>query len=66
MKSNKDQGEGRLDVEVWDRPNRRAFIIEAKVAESREGMAACCDQALAQIADRYSAMEWPSKRRKHW
>lgn len=52
VKSNKEQGEGRLDVEVRDRPNRRAFIIEAKVADSREGMTACCDQALAQIADR--------------
>ncbi len=52
VKSNKDQGDGRLDVEVRDRPNRRAFIIEAKVADSRVGMAACCDRALAQIADR--------------
>lgn len=49
VQSNKEQGLGRPDIDLRDRPNRRAIIIEAKRAESEERMSYWCDAALEQI-----------------
>ena len=53
--SDRERGLGRVDIEVRDRANRRALIIEAKKAESEEAMGRVCDEALRQISkNRYA------------
>ena len=52
VQSNKEQGLGRPDIDLRDRPNRRAIIIEAKRSDSRERMEYWCDQALKQIDEK--------------
>lgn len=52
VQSNKERGLGRPDIDLRDRPNRRAIIIEAKKADSKDKMSYWCDQALAQIEEK--------------
>ena len=52
MASNRERGLGRPDIDLRDRKNRRAIIIEAKKAESRERLEYWCDEALRQISSR--------------
>lgn len=49
VRSNKERGLGRPDIELRDKSHRRAIIIEAKRSESRAAMEGDCDEALAQI-----------------
>lgn len=49
VQSNKEHGLGRPDIDLRDRKNRRAMIIEAKIAESEGRMEHWCDEALDQI-----------------
>ena len=49
VKSNKEQGQGRLDVEIRDKVNRRAIIIEAKKSDMEEKMEYWCKEAIQQI-----------------
>ena len=55
--SDRERGLGRADIELKDRPNRRALIIEAKKAGSEKGMEKACDEALEQIAARKYAQD---------
>lgn len=55
VQSNKERGLGRPDIDLRDRPNRRAMIIEAKRAESEERMDYWCDEALYQIVKKQYA-----------
>ena len=50
-KSNKEQGLGRPDLQLFDAEHRRAMIIEVKKADSRANMEKSCDDALKQILD---------------
>lgn len=52
VQSNKEQGLGRPDIDLRDRKNRRAMIIEAKVSESEKRMDYWCDEALGQIEEK--------------
>lgn len=52
VQSNKEQGLGRPDIDLRDRKNRRAMIIEAKVSESESRMEYWCDDALGQIEEK--------------
>lgn len=52
MASNRERGLGRPDIDLRDRKNRRAIIIEAKKAESRERLEYWCEEALRQISSR--------------
>lgn len=52
VQSNKEQGLGRPDIDLRDRRNRRAIIIEAKKAESENRMEYWCEEALRQIDEK--------------
>ena len=47
--SNKEHGEGRSDVAVYDPVNGRVAVFEVKYAKRLESMEASCQDALAQI-----------------
>ena len=49
VESNREHGEGRSDMVVYDEENSRVVIFEAKVAKSPEELPAACDAALRQI-----------------
>ena len=49
VQSNKEHGLGRPDIDLRDKANRRAIIIEAKKSDSAEKMALDCDEAIDQI-----------------
>ena len=52
VESNREHGEGRSDIVVYDEENSRVVIFEAKVAKSPEELPAACDAALRQIEAR--------------
>lgn len=58
VESNKEHGEGRSDVVVYDIVNARVAVFEAKYAKTQQGLEAACDTALAQIDDRMYAKEF--------
>lgn len=49
VESNREHGEGRSDIVVYDEENSRVVIFEAKVAKSPEELPRACDAALRQI-----------------
>lgn len=53
--SNKERALGRPDIQMTDRPTRRAVIIEAKKSAGEEQMENDCREALKQIVDRQYA-----------
>ena len=56
--SNKEHGEGRSDVVVYDPINSRVAIFEAKYTKSLDKLESECDAALQQIDDRMYAKEY--------
>ena len=56
--SNKEHGEGRSDVVVYDPVNARVAIFEAKYTKTLENLEIECDMALQQIDDRMYAAEY--------
>ena len=56
--SNKEHGEGRSDVVVYDPVNARVAIFEAKYTKTLENLEKECDMALQQIDDRMYAEEY--------
>ena len=56
--SNKEHGEGRSDVVVYDPINSRVAIFEAKYTKSLGKLESECDAALQQIDDRMYAKEY--------
>ncbi len=56
--SNKEHGEGRSDVVVYDPVNARVAIFEAKYTKALENLERECDMALQQIDDRMYAAEY--------
>ena len=55
VESNREHGEGRSDIVVYDEENSRVVIFEAKVAKSPEELPVACDVALRQIEARQYA-----------
>ena len=55
--SNKEHGEGRSDVVVYDPINSRVAVFEAKYTKSLDKLESECDAALQQIDDRMYAKE---------
>lgn len=51
VQSNRERGLGRPDIDLRDKQNRRAIIIEAKKADSGKRMEHWCDEALKQIVE---------------
>ena len=56
--SNKEHGEGRSDVVIYDPVNARVAIFEAKYTKTLENLERECDMALQQIDDRMYAAEY--------
>lgn len=56
--SNKEHGEGRSDVVIYDEANSRVAIFEAKYSKSAERLFSECDRAISQINDRVYAEEY--------
>ena len=56
--SNKEHGEGRSDVVVYDAVNARVAIFEAKYTKVLDNLENECDTALQQIDDRMYAKEF--------
>lgn len=56
--SNKEHGEGRSDVGVYDPVNARVAIFEAKYTKTMENLERECNMALQQIDDRMYAAEY--------
>lgn len=56
--SNKEHGEGRSDVVIYDEANSRVAIFEAKYSKSAEYLLSECDHAIDQINDRMYADEY--------
>jgi len=56
--SNKEHGEGRSDVVIYDEANSRVAIFEAKYSRNSELLLSECDRAIAQINDRMYATEY--------
>ena len=53
--SNKEHGEGRSDVIVYDALNGHVAVFEAKFAKSLNDLDAACEKAVRQIDDRMYA-----------
>ena len=58
VEPNREHGEGRSDIVVYDEENSRVVIFEAKVAKSPEELPAACDAALRQIEARQYAEDF--------
>lgn len=56
--SNKEHGEGRSDVVVYDPVNGRVAIFEAKYTKNQEKLESTCNTALQQINERLYAKEY--------
>ena len=56
--SNKEHGEGRSDVVVYDSINSRVAVFEAKYTKSLDKLESECDAAIQQIDDRMYAKEY--------
>ena len=58
VKSNREHGEGRSDVVVYNMERRQVAIFEAKYAKTLDGLEASCEAALQQIKDRQYAKDF--------
>ena len=58
VKSNREHGEGRSDVVVYNMEKRQVAIFEAKYAKTLDGLEASCKAALRQIEDRQYAKDF--------
>jgi len=56
--SNKEHGEGRSDIVVYDPVNSRVAVFEAKYSTALSHLSADCDAALQQIDERMYAKEF--------
>lgn len=56
--SNKEHGEGRSDVVVYDTVNARVAVFEAKYTKALDKLESECDIALEQIDERMYANEY--------
>ena len=58
VESNREHGEGRSDVVVYDSIDGRIAVFEAKYSKKLEDMEADCEEALHQIDERMYAKEY--------
>ena len=56
--SNKEHGEGRSDVVLYDSINGRAAVFEAKYTKALENLSSACDSALQQMNEKLYAKEY--------
>ena len=58
VESNKEHGEGRSDIVIYDIPEAKVAIFEAKYARSQEDMEKCCNAAIQQIDEKFYTSEF--------
>ena len=58
VESNKEHGEGRSDIVVYDSVNGQVAVFEAKTSKTMEAMSRDCEDAIRQINDRMYAKEY--------
>ena len=58
VESNKEHGEGRSDIVVYDSVNGQVAVFEAKTSKTMEAMSRECEDAIRQIDDRMYAKEY--------
>ena len=58
VESNREHGEGRSDIAIYDPVNGRAAVFEVKYSERAENMLADCESAIKQIGERKYAAEY--------
>lgn len=58
VESNREHGEGRSDVVVYDTVNGRVAVFEAKYSKTLENLKRDCETALKQIDDKMYAKEF--------
>ena len=58
VESNKEHGEGRSDVVVYDSAEGRVMIFEAKYSKTIDAMERDCQTAIKQIDERMYAKEY--------
>ena len=58
VESNREHGEGRSDVVVYDSENGRVAVFEIKYAQTSASLPTACEAALTQIATRMYAQEF--------
>lgn len=56
--SNKEHGEGRSDVVLYDSINGRVAVFEAKYTKALENLSSACDSALQQMKEKMYAKEY--------
>lgn len=57
VRSNEERDLGRPDIDLRDKKNRRALILEAKKSDRKEDMEKDCEEALRQIRDKEYAKD---------
>ena len=57
MESNKEHGEGRSDIAIYDPVNGQAAVFEVKYSKDLEQMESFCEKAISQIDARMYARE---------
>lgn len=58
VESNKEHGEGRSDIVVYDSVNGQVAVFEAKTSKTMDLMSRDCEDAIRQIDDRMYAKEY--------
>ena len=58
VESNREHGEGRSDIVVYDTEEARVAVFEAKYAKKLEDMDRECEDALTQIDERMYAKDY--------
>ena len=58
VESNREHGEGRSDVVVYDSVNGKAAVFEAKYTKALENLSSACDSALQQMNEKMYAKEY--------
>ena len=58
VESNKEHGEGRSDIVVYDSVNGQVAVFEAKTSKTMDVMSRDCEDAIRQIDDRMYAKEY--------
>ena len=58
VESNREHGEGRSDVVLYDSINGRVAVFEAKYTKALENLSSACDSALQQMNEKLYAKEY--------
>ncbi|MBD9002375.1 MAG: hypothetical protein EGR12_08615 [Coprococcus catus] len=66
VESNREHGEGRSDIVIYDMPHGRVAVFEVKYSLQLQDMEKDCDRALSQIKERFYAKEFENDYDEVW